>query len=209
MDKRKSNMFSSFFAGIDYEPQYVAQWAELGSSVPDKPGEWVHRLTKAVNHDNDPKYNTLNFKVLLFERFVESLALVQVTRGARRHRRDAPQRAAPPRAAHRRNTHRRTTSIAALPGTSLTLLHHPAVPGQYALGGLQRASLQAPRAPKARCMAHRSPQVVRCTARGKSRECTVRCFQGNALRCNESSTKVPAAAAAARIATRLPCNLRS
>ena len=76
MDKRKSNMFSSFFAGIDYEPQYVAQWAELGSTVPHKPGEWVQRLTEAVTADRER-----NLKVLIFERFVESLTLVQLYLG--------------------------------------------------------------------------------------------------------------------------------
>ena len=109
MDKRKSNMFASFFADIDYEPQYVAQWAELGSNVPDKPGEWVHRLTKAVNHDNDPKHNTLNFKVLLFERFVESLALVQVSDGGRVRRHATPRHATPRHATPRRATPRHTT----------------------------------------------------------------------------------------------------
>lgn len=76
MDTRKGNLFTSFFADIDYEPQYVAQWAELGSTVPHKPGEWVQRLTEAVTADRER-----NFKVLIFERFVESLTLVQLYLG--------------------------------------------------------------------------------------------------------------------------------
>ena len=151
MDKRKSNMFASFFAGIDYEPQYVAQWAELGSTVPDKPGEWVHRLTKAVNHDNDPKHNTLNFKVLLFERFVESLALVQVSDGGRvrRHATQATRRAAPchttphhatPR--HNHHPHHHATS----PSPSVPLPHDPrrSTTPQLYLGNMPSAAFSVP-----------------------------------------------------------------
>ena len=49
----------------------MAQWAEVGFG--GKPTNWLEKATTAVTGDNNP-----TLKLFLFERFLESLALIQV-----------------------------------------------------------------------------------------------------------------------------------